>query len=335
MDKNKFLSFDEVEYFSDIMPQVIEYIPDDFKEIKSINNYNIKNIIEPLSKNLTNKEKLDVYKLYDTENISNTSIIFGICKIKEYLETKMTYFTPMTIVLFFYDLRYKMQSKTIVRKLKVSSSESDCYINSWIIVLRSYLINTENISKLCSSNIFNLSADIDDLTTKILNEDNSGIFSNLKNILTKLWIKILFCNLKITNEDRTNRKVFKQKNNVLEIIDEIIIFILILLYHYSIKEFNLDNTKYIFSVKNTDKLLKNFTTIKYLFKEVDSDIKELNENLYIYNICYLVLLEIIKIKKNRFDYILNFLEVFTNFIKNESKIETKNETQIETQGKLK
>lgn len=264
-------------------------------------------IISVLSHNLTSLEELFIHKEFNNDDSKKNSVTYTILVIIKTLSSKGILLSNLTLCKFFDTLTLKIKKiENKNNKKKHSSSKCIEYINSWLIIIRSYLINGANINKLQNQKSFDYNLDL--AVQNYMEDIWCEKLKFLKDIIETLFYNLFLVNNKLYYKNCNSKEVVKSNLNTSNQVDFVMIQIMILLYHYGIyKHSNYDNIKLLnIPMNDYNFLINHISKLETYFerKKKIELLKEYTHKPYYNDIIYLILssinnkmykLEIIKI----------------------------------------
>lgn len=262
---------------------------DECVEIETLNaKVDTGKIISVLTNNLSIYESVLVHKYYTENNIKTNSINLSLITILKLFQNNEIEFTEITLNNCFNNIMINIKNIEKNKHIKLRNNNFEYYINSWIIFIRSFILNNTKRNLLIENNILNISCDLTLLYQNMQNDKFGMELVSIKHILNTIVYNFVIINYKLYYFNPNSKDIIKANIPVYQLVDYNVILVLTLLYYSGIR--SVDVKEFIF--KNND--LNNFilNNIIYFDKyliEKNLNLDFLNENLYYYNIFYIIL----------------------------------------------
>lgn len=259
----------------------------------------ISKIIAVLSHNLNSREQLSIHKYYnDAKSPKKNSMKYIISILVKILLDNNIELTNFTINYFFDTIKLKL------KKIEKSENKKEeplfkykndflPYINSWLLIIRSFIINPNKRLLLHSNKNYDYNLD------QIVKEYNNDFWSKkllfLKNIIVNIIMNIFTFNNKMYITHNKHKNIIKSNLAIYQQIDNNIIIILFMLFHYGLYIQNDYNKKKLqMSHRDFGDIMKYIHKIKKYFevKNLKNELDEFVSKTYYIDIFYLILKDI-------------------------------------------
>lgn len=279
-----------------------EWNENECREIQAFNsNQEIGKIIAGLTHDLSEKEKISIYKYYSELNFKKSSINYSIRVIIMFMSKNNIELSNFNLKNFFETLNIKRNNvekkdkTTLTKSLLNLQNNFTGFINGWILYIRSFIINDYKRNKI--NYLF-----YNDLSENIIIELKNDLWlekmKDIRNVFKKLFFPIFLFSIKISdfNKDK-NKYIIKSNVSVEKSVDYVMCLILLVLYFYNLIIFPPKNNEKRFCNKEFLKLinLNKFKIIKFISYHLDKlDIIYLHSHQFYFNIFNIIILNIEK-----------------------------------------